>query len=144
MANYVSAQLISFARTALLGLVAGTVYDLLRCVRLRCSRGLLLTHLLDTLYVAAALLVLFLFTLKQGEGEMRLYMLLAIVLGQSVYFLALSPVFTPIWRLWVDTVAEVLTLFGRPLIAVLRCAKKFQIYIKKLFYFWRKYATIGK
>lgn len=143
MANYISAQLISFARAALLGLVAGTVYDLLRCVRLR-QRSRLLTHLLDALYVASALLVLFLFTLKQGEGEMRLYMLLAIVLGLSTYFLALSPIFTPIWRLWVDIAAEVLALFARPFLAALRCGKKFQLYIKKLFYFWRKYATIGK
>ena len=144
MANYISAQLISFARAALLGLVAGTVYDLLRCVRLRQRSSRLLTHLLDGIYVVLALLVLFLFTLKQGEGEMRLYMLLAIVLGLSVYFLALSPVFTPIWRLWVDTAAEVLALFAKPFLAALRCGKKFQIYIKKLFYFWRKYATIGK
>lgn len=144
MANYVTAQLISFARAALLGLVAGTVYDVLRCVRLRRSRSRLLTHLLDALYVVLTLLVLFLFTLKQGEGEMRLYMLLAIVLGLSIYFLALSPVFSPIWRLWVNTVAEVLALFGRPLAAALGFGKKFQIYIKKLFYFWRKYATIGK
>lgn len=144
MANYVTAQLISFARAALLGLVAGTVYDVLRCVRLRRSRSRLLTHLLDALYVVLTLLVLFLFTLKQGEGEMRLYMLLAIVLGLSIYFLALSPVFSPIWQLWVDTVAEVLALLGRPVVVALGCGKKFQIYIKKLFYFWRKYATIGK
>jgi len=144
MANYVTAQLISFARAALLGLVAGTVYDVLRCVRLRRSRSRLLTHLLDALYVVLTLLVLFLFTLKQGEGEMRLYMLLAIVLGLSIYFLALSPVFSPIWQLWVDTVAEVLALLGRPVVVALGCGKNFQIYIKKLFYFWRKYATIGK
>ena len=77
MENYISDQLVSFLRAALLGLMAGVVYDLLRAVRLRRRRSRALTHILDAVYVLSALLVLFLFTLRQGQGELRLDMLLA-------------------------------------------------------------------
>ena len=144
MENYVSEQLVSFLRATLLGLTGGVAYDLLRAVRLRSRAGRLLTHLLDVVYVLSVLLVVFLFALRQGEGELRLYMLLAMVLGISVYFLALSDIFRPIWGFWVDVLALLLQILWKPLGLLLLCGKKFQIYIKKLFYFWCKYATIDK
>ena len=54
MENYVSEQLVSFLRAALLGLTGGVAYDLLRAVRLRSRAGRLLTHLLDVVYVLSA------------------------------------------------------------------------------------------
>lgn len=144
MENYVSDQLVSFLRAALLGLTAGVAYDLLRAVRLRCRSGRLLTHLLDLVYVLSVLLVVFLFTLRQGEGELRLYMLLGMLLGFGIYFLALSDIFRPLWKFWVDILALLLQILWKPMGILLLCGKKFQIYIKKLFYFWCKYATINK
>lgn len=144
MENYISDQLVSFLRAALLGLMAGVVYDLLRAVRLRRRRSRALTHMLDAVYVLSALLVLFLFTLRQGQGELRLYMLLAMVLGLSFYFLLLGSIFRPLWAFWVDVLASLLKFLWKPAGFLLCCGKKFQIYIKKLFYFWCKCATIGK
>jgi spore cortex biosynthesis protein YabQ len=144
MENYISDQLISFLRSALLGLMAGVVYDLLRAVRLRRARSRVLTHLLDAVYVLSALLVLFLFTLRQGDGELRLYMLLAIALGLSFYFLLLGGIFRPLWSFWVDVLISLLKILWKPAGFLLCCGKKFQIYIKKLFYFWCKYATMYK
>ena len=144
MENYISDQLVSFLRAALLGLMAGVVYDLLRAVRLRRRRSRALTHILDAVYVLSALLVLFLFTLRQGQGELRLYMLLAMVLGLSFYFLLLGSIFRPLWAFWVDVLASLLKFLWKPAGFLLCCGKKFQIYIKKLFYFWCKYATINR
>ncbi len=144
MENYISDQLVSFLRAALLGLMAGVVYDLLRAVRLRRRRSRALTHILDAVYVLSALLVLFLFTLRQGQGELRLYMLLAMVLGLSFYFLLLGSIFQPLWAFWVDVLASLLKFLWKPAGFLLCCGKKFQIYIKKLFYFWCKYATMYK
>lgn len=144
MENYISDQLVSFLRAALLGLMAGVVYDLLRAVRLRRRRSRALTHILDAVYVLSALLVLFLFTLRQGQGELRLYMLLAMVLGLSFYFLLLGSIFRPLWAFWVDVLASLLKFLWKPAGFLLCCGKKFQIYIKKLFYFWCKYATMYK
>lgn len=144
MENYISDQLVSFLRAALLGLMAGVVYDLLRAVRLRRRRSRALTHILDAVYVLSALLGLFLFTLRQGQGELRLYMLLAMVLGLSFYFLLLGSIFRPLWAFWVDVLASLLKFLWKPAGFLLCCGKKFQIYIKKLFYFWCKYATMYK
>lgn len=142
MENYISEQLIIFLRSALLGAVGGVVFDLLRAVRLR--QGWLLTHFLDVVYVVLVLLALFLFTLRQGQGEMRLYMLLAIFIGIVLYFLLFAGFFRPIWSFWGEVFASLLTLLWKPVSLLLRLEKNFQIYIKKLFYFWCKCATIGK
>lgn len=142
MENYISEQLILFLRSALLGAVCGVVFDLLRAVRLR--RGGLITHLLDVVYVVSVLLALFLFALRQGQGEMRLYMLLAIFLGIVLYFLLFAGFLRPIWSFWGEVFASLLTLLWKPVSLLLRLEKNFQIYIKKLFYFWCKCATIGK
>ena len=143
MENYVSGQLVTFCQSAVLGLVWGAAYDLLRAARLRMHRRLL-THALDAVYAAAVLLMIFLFTLHRGEGELRLYMLLAMAMGGIFYFAALSALFRPVWMFWTEVFACFLELFWRPVAFILRCGKKFQIYIKKLFYFYRRYATIGK
>ena len=144
MENYVSNQLVSFLRAALLGLTAGVAYDLLRAVRLRCRSGRLLTHLLDLVYVLSVLLVVFLFTLRQGEGELRLYMLLAMALGAIFYFAALSTLLRPLWDFWASAAAAFLALLWKPLGIAAKGGKKFLIYIKKLFHFLCKCATIGK
>ena len=144
MGNDVSTQLILFLQSAELGSVFGVAYDLLRAVRLRRRCCTLLTHVLDALYAAAVLLAIFLFALHRGEGELRLYMLLAMVLGGMAYFAVFGRFLRPLWDFWVDAAAGVVSLLWKPIGVLLRLGKKFLIYIKKLFYFWCKYATIGK
>ena len=61
-----------------------------------------LTDLLDALYclfLAAALLA---FTLRIGQGELRLYMLAFIALGAYLSFALLSPLLRPLWDFWAD------------------------------------------
>ena len=144
MENYISDQLVSFLRAVLVGLTGGAAYDLLRAVRLRGRSTRLVTHLLDVVYVLSVLLVVLLFALRQGQGELRLYMLVAMVLGFCFYFCLFCGIFRPLWRFWADVLAGTLQLMWKPMAFILRCGKKFQIYIKKLFHFWCKCATIGK
>ena len=144
MGNEIGAQLTDFLRAALLGLVAGTVYDLLRSVRLRGRMGRAATHLLDMGYVLSVMFAVFLFALRQGEGELRLYMSLAMLTGFCLYFLTLASLFRPIWLFWADVLARIVKIPWKPAVAAGRAAKKIQIYIKKLFYFWCKCATINK
>lgn len=144
MANHISDQLISFLRAALLGLTGGVAYDLLRAMRLRGRTARFLTHLLDVVYVLSALLMVFLFALQQGQGELRLYMMAAMTLGFCFYFWIFGNIFRPLWGFWVDILATCFCLAWKPMAFFLRCGKKIQIYIKKLFHFWNKCATIGK
>ena len=144
MGNYVTAQLVTFAHAALLGAVCAVVYDLLRSVRLLRRRSVLLTHALDGVYAALVLLAVFLFALRRGEGELRLYMLLAMALGAIFYFAALSALLRPLWDFWASAAAAFLALLWKPLGIAAKGGKKFLIYIKKLFHFLCKCATIGK
>lgn len=143
MENYVTEQLCLFGQAAVLGTVCAAIYDILRAVRHGFgSRGL--THVVDALYAAVSLLLIFLFTLRRGEGELRLYMLLAMVLGGVFYFLLLSGCFFSVWMFWADALNAFFNLLGKPIALTWRCGKNFGLYLKKLFYFYRKYATIKK
>ena len=68
MAIHVTEQLRTFLLSILLGLGAGVLYDLLRAVRLRHPR---LTAPLDLLYCQAIGLAVFLFVLRQSDGQLR-------------------------------------------------------------------------
>ena len=144
MGNDIGEQLTSFLRAVLLGVAAATAYDLLRSLRLRGRMGRAATHLMDVVYVLSVLLAVFLFALRQGEGELRLYMSLAMILGFCFYFLVLCDIFRPLWLFWADILAALLKIPWKPAVVFCRGAKKIQIYIKKLFYFWCKCATINK
>ena len=87
MENYVSQQLMLFARSILLGMGIALVYDLLRPVRQRCP-GLL--WLLDGAYCLVSALGLGLFLLRQSDGELRLYVLLGAAGGVVLFFSMLS------------------------------------------------------
>ena len=90
------------------------------------------------------MLAVFLFALRRGEGELRLYMLLAMALGAIFYFAALSTLLRPLWDFWASAAAAFLALLWKPLAIAAKGGKKFLIYIKKLFHFLCKCVTIGK
>ena len=73
MAIHVTEQLRTFLLSILRGLGAGVLYDLLRAVRLRHPR---LTAPLDLLYCQAVGLAVFLFVLRQSDGQLRGFILL--------------------------------------------------------------------
>lgn len=143
MENYVAAQIVTFAQALLMGAVSGCLYDLLRAVRLACRRDWL-THIMDGLYTAAVLLLVWLFALQRGEGELRLYMLAAMALGAAVYFWLFSAALRPMWDFWVHVAANFGKLLWIPAKFVAETVKKVENFAKKLFYFWEKYATIKK
>lgn len=139
MAIHVTEQLRTFLLSILLGLGAGVLYDLLRAVRLRHPR---LTAPLDLLYCQAVGLAVFLFVLRQSDGQLRGFILLGGLGGGVLFFSLLSRPLRPVWDFWMDRWMELfqfLSLPGRFCAAV---CKKFAFQAKTLFYFLRKYATI--
>ena len=71
MENYVSAQLLLLGQAALLGMLGGVVYDLLRPLR----RGRLI-HLTDALFTGGGLVLMVWFLTAVSRGEARLFLLL--------------------------------------------------------------------
>ena len=81
-----SEQARCFLASLLLGFILSLLYDLLRAVRLRRATKRRFTSALDLLYCAAFALLMFLFALRIGGGELRLYMLFSVLLGVSVRY----------------------------------------------------------
>mgnify|MGYP002988787879 CR=1 FL=1 len=94
MENYVSAQLLLLGQAALLGMLGGVVYDLLRPLR----RGRLI-HLTDALFTGGGLVLMVWFLTAVSRGEARLFLLLGACGGAGLYFLLLAPLLRPLGSL---------------------------------------------
>ena len=110
MAIHVTEQLRTFLLSILLGLGAGVLYDLLRAVRLRHPR---LTAPLDLLYCQAVGLAVFLFVLRQSDGQLRGFILLGGLGGGVLFFSLLSRPLRPVWDFWMDRWMELFAPFAR-------------------------------
>ena len=97
-----SGQAQGFFAALLLGVSLSLLYDLLRAVRLRRAARRRLTGALDALYCALAALLTFLFALRVGGGELRLYMLFAALLGAVCYFALCARLLRPLWDFWAE------------------------------------------
>lgn len=115
-----SEQARCFLASLLLGFILSLLYDLLRAVRLRRATKRRFTSALDLLYCAAFALLTFLFALRIGGGELRLYMLCSAFFGAVSYFTLCARLFRPLWAFW----AEVLFSFARLAAAPLRWLQK--------------------
>lgn len=115
-----SEQARCFLASLLLGFILSLLYDLLRAVRLRRATKRRFTSALDLLYCAAFALLTFLFALRIGGGELRLYMLCSALFGAVSYFTLCARLFRPLWAFW----AEVLFSFARLAAAPLRWLQK--------------------
>ena len=91
----VSAQALTFAQGALLGLGLCLAYDLLRALRQLCPRTGLAADALFGLLLTASFLS---FALTAGQGQFRLYVFLAVFLTAVLYFLTLSPLMLCVFR----------------------------------------------
>lgn len=82
-----------------MGLGVGLLYDLLRLVRLTLPRRTL-QEILDLLFWLGACGMLFFCGIVFGNGRVRLYMALCLLLGATAYFLLLSPWTRRRWTSW--------------------------------------------
>lgn len=137
MENYVSAQLLLLGQAALLGMLGGVVYDLLRPLR----RGRLI-HLTDALFTGGGLVLMVWFLTAVSRGEARLFLLLGACGGAGLYFLLLAPLLRPLWDFWAAAAAAFGRLLVLPLHFGVKLAKKIGNFLKKHFLFWKKYATM--
>ena len=137
MENYVSAQLLLLGQAALLGMLGGVVYDLLRPLR----RGRLI-HLTDALFTGGGLVLMVWFLTAVSRGEARLFLLLGACGGAGLYFLLLAPLLRPLWDFWAAAAAAFGRLLALPLHFGVKLAKKIGNSLKKHFLFWKKYATM--
>ena len=124
MGFQIADQLRPFLLAVLLGLGAGLWYDLLRAVRLRLPR---LTGAADLLYCLTAGTALFLFVLRQAEGQLRGFVLLGAGGGCILFFTLFSdsgPINSLLMQIgFIDTPYKFLSNAGstRGLVAFMNC-----------------------
>ncbi len=130
-------QLHILLRAVLLGWSLGLLYDLLRALRRRC-RWSGLSAALDALYGLMLFLLVFLFALRVGGGELRVFLLAGLAVGLLLFFTLCSAALRPLWDLWVDAALRLLWLLGLPFRFLLRQLNFFRYRLKKLFHFFRR------
>ena len=108
------------------------VYDLGRC--LHRLGGRVWRELLDTMIMLSAAVTLFLFVMA-GGGELRIFILLGMVIGGTVYFGVLSRPMRPLWLFWQTVLLLPLRLLGT-------AGEKFLRAGEKLFSFWKKWCKM--
>ena len=136
MGNEISQQLAVSLQALCLGLLWGAFFDFLRAL---CRRfpGSRLRRGADLLFCLCCTVSLALFVLHSG-GELRLYLLAALLLGALLYLLLLHRPLWPLWLFLADCCRDYLRLLllpGRLLQRVLLRLKK---YFQKLFHFYVK------
>lgn len=85
----VSAQAALLAGALLLGAAVGLLYDFFRILRVRIPLKLL-GALLDLVFWLAVTAALFVYAVAAGDGAVRIYLVLGVLGGATVYFLLLS------------------------------------------------------
>ena len=136
-------QLADLGLSTGLGMLSALLYDLLRSVRLRRRHNRSLTHALDIFYALCVGLILLRLALGAG-GELRLYMLLGVAAGALLYAGLLASFLRPLWDFWLSTAGTAWRLLRRGTAFLFSPLKKLAAFLKKLFSFPPKYATIKK
>lgn len=137
MGTDLSAQAFSLLQAILLGAAYALLYDGLRAMRLLRRTHRAFTSLLDALYSLTLAVTLFAFALRVGNGELRLYMFFAILLGAVLSFSLLSPFLRPLWDFWAATLFDLARLLTLPLRTAKKYYGKLHKLAKKLFLFYR-------
>lgn len=84
-------QLRPFILTLLIGLIAGLVFQFYQCSMSLSSCGKWLLYLLDFLVWIVILILVFITLLLINQGEIRVYILLALFTGIIIYFRRIAP-----------------------------------------------------
>ena len=79
-----------FAQFAFIGFVLGFIYDIGRFFRISMSAGRLFTFIHDFLSIFLGGMVIFIFSVELGVGNLRFFYIVAALLGFAIYLLSLG------------------------------------------------------
>lgn len=80
-------QILLFAYAAVLGVFLSAVFDIFRILRLTLNFNIILILIQDLIYFFLSASVAFMFFFLYNDGEIRLYILIAIIMGWIMYYL---------------------------------------------------------
>ena len=131
MTNPISVQAIEFLYSAVLGILLGILYDIIRLFRSYTSGGRIITALFDFIFWLLATTALLMFVLVYCGGRMRWYVLFGAFCGGFVYVSAFGEIVYGILRALVTITRKILNTVTKPLYFLLRTV-------------WRKGRSAGR
>lgn len=90
MISVFSQQTALFLQSIVLGMIFAMVYDFFRAIRREFRLRFVGTLVCDTFFWIVNLILFLLFILNFANSEGRMYIIFAIILGNTLYFLSLS------------------------------------------------------
>ncbi len=142
MRVYVTDQLVTLAVTLLTGICAGILYDMFRVLRRKFRGGRIITAVTDLIFCVSFACALFLLGYIGGGGVYRLYMPFVSLLGCAVYFVLFSKAVLALLLLFADFLEKIIRVLLSPFVFAISFAKKAAIFLKKIFYYKKKWYTI--
>ena len=126
-----AAQGLFFVGALGLGAAVGVLYDVFRILRVRLPLPLL-GGILDLLFWLVVTAALFVYTVTAGSGEVRGYLVLAVLAGAAAYFWLLSRWFLKLGYRLADFLGFVWRVLTLPVVLLGRLCKKNQKKRKKI------------
>lgn len=120
MSLAISAQALEFCYAALLGVLCGVGYDILRLLRKQNRRHAALCLFLDACYGLVTCILLIAFVLTLANGQMRWYILFGVFLGGMLYASILSKSVSRVLWVFATALSKLFGVFERVLYRVLR------------------------
>lgn len=108
MITSISFQTILFFKSLILGIIFGVNYDFFRAIRREFHFKFIGVFICDTFFWCINLIAFLIFILNFANGEGRIYILVAIILGNIFYFLTISFIFLKIFRVIFNTIFYIL------------------------------------
>lgn len=136
----VIAQGRSLAEGIMLGVMAGVMYDIFRVLR---ARVRFLGHFLDFLFWVVCTFGLFIWSQGAWGGRVRIYGIVSIFVGASVYFLVFSWIVLWISYRFADLIRKMFDILTLPIFLLISVQKKIKKNIKNLFLFFQKWYRIN-
>lgn len=106
-----SQQTMLFIQSCVLGIIFGVVYDFFRAIRYELRLRFFGTFICDILFWVINLTLFLLFILNFANGVGRLYIMFAIILANTLYFLTFSiiilKIFRYIFKLFFGTIRQI-------------------------------------
>lgn len=97
-----------------LGFLLGICYDFVRLLRLIFSRGKIFLFVTDTLFTVFCTAVSFLLFLGVNDGVIRLYLVLAEIIGATLYFFTAGKIVYRLFRRFSDMLRSAVHLIFAP------------------------------
>jgi spore cortex biosynthesis protein YabQ len=128
-----------FLTTVGVGAVAGLFYDFFRVLRKTAPHGRLAVQLEDLFYWLAVTVLVFYFMLHRNYGEIRLFSLLGMAVGATLYFVTVSYLIVKICVAFIEFIKKVIAAVVRLILLPFRIIIAFLApYVKKAKRFLQK------